>query len=200
MIGSRLAVALCLVVLLNPAHRLLSQNLEGEDARAQRYSVGQSMDVSSWLRSSHIPWTVETGVAVIPPAELERIYDQVDAIPDGVKRQEARSVVNRVISPDGEVDLELLASVVQEYYEQAISIVPPVSSEAHSPEGDPKSPSAAASEAKGSFRWMTNEPVGDVEVVDVLLDDVIAGHLGKAHPVAHKVIGVGINIALLPVP
>jgi len=50
----------------------------------------------------------------------------------------------------------------------------------------------APAEAEGVVRWMTDEPVGDIEVVDVLLNDVVARHLCKAHPIAYEVVGVAL--------
>ena len=37
---------------------------------------------------------------------------------------------------------------------------------------------------------MTDVPVGDVDVMDVLLDDMVAGHFREADPVADHVVGV----------
>jgi len=42
----------------------------------------------------------------------------------------------------------------------------------------------AATEPEGADRRTAQEPDGNVDVVDVLLDDVVARKLGKVHPVA----------------
>jgi hypothetical protein len=52
----------------------------------------------------------------------------------------------------------------------------------------------AATEADGGDRQAAEEPDGDIEVVDVLLDDVVAGKLGEVEPVAGQVGGVGLAL------
>ena len=52
----------------------------------------------------------------------------------------------------------------------------------------------AATEADRGDRQAAEEPDGDVEVVDVLLDDVVAGHFGEVEPVAGHVGGVGLAL------
>jgi len=50
----------------------------------------------------------------------------------------------------------------------------------------------AAAKAQSGRRRAADVPVGDVKVVDVLLDDVVTRHLREADPVAHHVVGVAL--------
>ena len=54
----------------------------------------------------------------------------------------------------------------------------------------------------GTERMAVEEPVGDVQVVDVLLEDVVAGHLGPDLPGADQVVGplglMGVLVKILP--
>ena len=56
-----------------------------------------------------------------------------------------------------------------------------------------RGPAQPRADADGRERWPSDEPVGDINVVDVLLDDVVAGHLRPVHPVVGHVAGVRVG-------
>ena len=56
-----------------------------------------------------------------------------------------------------------------------------------------RDPTGASAHADGGDRGATDEPIGYIEIVDVLFHDVVARHFDEVDPVAQEVVAVGLS-------